>query len=68
MELEHPVIRNMEKTGYPDGKTPKVPICPVCHNVCDTVYVDQNQEIIGCDECLTAKDAWDIESIQGYES
>ena len=27
---DHPVIRNMEATGYPDGKYPKYPRCPVC--------------------------------------
>ena len=28
---DHPVIRNMERTGYPDGKPPKVVcICNEC--------------------------------------
>lgn len=26
---DHPVIQNMERTGYPDGKEPIFPICPV---------------------------------------
>lgn len=26
---DHPVIRNMEATGYPDGKEPDYPHCPV---------------------------------------
>lgn len=27
---DHPVIRNMKATGYPDGKEPQYPHCPVC--------------------------------------
>ena len=26
---DHPVIRNMERTGYPDGVTPEEPHCPL---------------------------------------
>ena len=26
---DHPIIRNLERTGYPDGKEPRYPHCPV---------------------------------------
>lgn len=37
---DHPIIRNMERTGYPDGKEPrrKVYLCPICGLPCHTVY------------------------------
>lgn len=37
---DHPVIRNLELTGYPDGQEPNYPICPICYEETDTFYVD----------------------------
>ena len=34
---DHPVIQNMERTGYPDGKEPIFPICPVCGEECEEI-------------------------------
>ena len=59
---DHPVIQNMERTGYPDGKEPTYPHCPVCGAECDTVYRNKELDIVGCDECITTKDAWDTEA------
>ena len=36
----HPIIENLERTGYPNGKEPKFPICSVCGEETDTLYVD----------------------------
>lgn len=58
---DHPVIRNMERTGYPDGKEPEYPRCPICGVECDTIYQDVDGDIFGCDECVATKDAWDVE-------
>lgn len=49
---DHPVIRNMERTGYPDGKIPFEPTCPVCDCECNTIYTDSINEILGCDQCV----------------
>ncbi len=54
---DHPVIRNMELTGYPDGKEPSHPVCPVCSAECDTIYKDEDLGIVGCDVCLLTSDA-----------
>lgn len=35
-----------------------VPICPVCGEECDTLYVDKDGTIFGCDECVKTEDAW----------
>lgn len=49
---DHPVIRNLERTGYPDGKDPRYPKCPVCGEECETVYKTKDYEIVGCNLCL----------------
>ena len=48
---DHPVVRNCERTGYPDGNTPQEPVCPVCGEACCTAYVNEDLDIVGCDEC-----------------
>lgn len=35
------------------------PHCPICGAECEKVYRDKWYEIVGCDECMTAIDAWD---------
>lgn len=56
---DDPIIRNMESTGYPDGKEPKYPVCPVCGATADTFYKNAEGEILGCDECIYPSDAWE---------
>ena len=34
--LDHPAIRNAERTGYESGSEPRVPVCPVCGAETDT--------------------------------
>ena len=58
---DHPVILNCECTGYPDGKDPEFPICPICGKECDTVYRNSDREIVGCSECVTMDDAWEVD-------
>lgn len=58
--LDHPVIRNMEATGYPDGKEPQYPHCPVCGKECETIYRHTSGLFIGCDVCIETKDAWEV--------
>ena len=56
---DHPIVRNMETTGYPDGREPKVPICPVCGKETDTFYKHKG-EVVGCGECIRSVDAWEV--------
>ena len=56
---EHPAVRNMERTGYADGKEPDYPICPICEEPCDVVYINRYREIVGCDNCIEEHKAWD---------
>lgn len=51
---DHPVIRNMERTGHPDGKGPKVLFkCIHCRcEICDgETYYDIDGEP-WCEECI----------------
>lgn len=63
---DHPVIRCMERTGYPDGKEPQYPHCPICDCETDTFYKNKDGDIVGCDECVTAVDAWEVISGERY--
>lgn len=54
---EHPVIRNLEHTGYPDGREPEYPHCPLCGAECDEIY-KAGDVIVGCDVCLRKVNAW----------
>lgn len=59
---DHPVVQNLERTGYPDGKEPRYPRCPICGEECEIVYRRYSDgECVGCDGCLQAKDAWEVE-------
>lgn len=57
---DHPTIRNLEQTGYPDRRRDEEPICPICGEATDTMYKNQDGEIVGCGECLKAVDAWEV--------
>lgn len=37
-----------------------LPLCPVCGEECETVYTDSTNEVVGCDVCLEARDAYDF--------
>lgn len=62
-EMDHPVIRNMESTGYPDGKLPKW-TCPFCGAECTTVYSDWHGEAVGCEHCV---DRHNVEDFYGED-
>ena len=59
---DHPVIRNMEATGTPDGKAEQYPRCPACGEECETVFQDRFGAYIGCDVCVETKDAWEVDA------
>lgn len=60
MLRDHPVIENMERTGYPDGNEPVEVCCPVCGRVCDEVYCNEDDEVVGCSECLISRSPYEI--------
>lgn len=50
-------IRNLRNSGYRDGKDPT---CPICEQTCETIYISADNEIVGCDQCMTTRDAWEV--------
>ena len=36
-----------------------VPVCPVCGEETDTFYKNSLGDVIGCDMCVSAVDAWE---------
>lgn len=57
---EHPIVRNLIKTGYPYGEENiEWPRCPICKEETDIYYVNEKNEIIGCEFCIKEEDAWD---------
>ena len=59
--MEHPEIANALRTGYPHGD-PTYPHCPVCGAECEEIYMDENDDIFACDECVKTKNAWEVEN------
>lgn len=49
---DHPVIQNMERTGYPDGREPEETACPVCGSFAEDFFVAAGNTVVGCDICL----------------
>ena len=47
----------MERTGYPDGKEPKMPICPCCGDPCHTFYSNQFGNVFACENCVSVDEA-----------
>lgn len=43
----------------PPEPEPIEPRCPICGAACDTFHVTKDHEIVGCEECLYAVDAWE---------
>ena len=42
----------------PEEKNVFIPICPACGKECDTVYLDFEGEVAGCDRCIFMEDAY----------
>lgn len=59
---DDPIIARAMRTGYGFGEELKEPKCPVCGEACDTFYRDINGTIVGCDACIDALDAWEVEN------
>lgn len=58
---DHPDIRKMELYGtlHPEEEEGPEPICPVCQEECETIYLDANGDCCGCNLCVKTMDAWE---------
>ena len=55
---DDPRIREAELYGMPPYDTPEV-LCPICGKECETIYTDDNDDVVGCDRCIHQEDAID---------
>lgn len=53
----------MKTYGHQDNlfppDDPDYPCCPICGQECETIYKIDN-EIVGCDQCMTTRNAWEV--------
>ena len=64
---DHPVIRNMELTGHPDGRESEPECCPLCGGECEKIYKRREDgEIAGCDLCLEETEPWEVSECKEY--
>ena len=58
---DDPLIQCAERTGLPPWNIPETwPVCPVCKRECEYIYRNKEFGIVGCDLCLPAVDAWEV--------
>ena len=43
-----------------------IPRCPVCSRECDTLYLDKDNEVFGCEQCITLCDAYEYLALEEY--
>ena len=56
---DHPIVRSLMSTGYPDGNEPTEYRCPFCGEECNFYYVDSQDVVVGCENCIRATDPED---------
>ena len=44
---------------YPDEPMYPVVFCPVCGDECRWIYLNMQEEVVGCDSCLGEMDAYE---------
>ena len=55
--------RNIGLATYPDDpRQYDIPRCPVCGSVCKEIVYDKQWGIVGCDECVTHDDAFEVDA------
>jgi len=55
-EQDTPLIRRTERFG---GEAREAePVCPVCGRACEWHYENEAGEVLGCERCVTRRDAW----------
>ena len=58
---DHPVVANMMRTGYPDGKEPPEIRCPICDEDSEFFYTRKDGEIVGCERCLITRNYYEFD-------
>lgn len=61
---DHKTVHNLITTGYPDGIEPNAYICPRCGEECEDYYINDDNEVVGCENCIKMHpvDEWELET------
>ena len=59
---DHPVVQNLCRTGYPDGRESEEFCCPICGAAAEDFYKNRLGQIVGCEHCLTVTKYYEIET------
>ena len=43
-----------------DPEPERYPICPLCDEECETLFVADDGEVIGCENCVNQRDSWEV--------
>lgn len=54
--IENPMIAEMDRHL---NERENYPICPLCETDCETIYIADDGEIVGCENCVSKKDSWE---------
>jgi hypothetical protein len=60
---DHPVVEQIERTGYPAALEDERPLCPMCGQEIDFFITDIYNDVKGCTNCLKTrswKEWWDL--------
>lgn len=52
---------------YPSPPEPDDAYCPVCNQICETLYRNWEGEIVGCDQCIDRVDAYEWQAEHNAE-
>lgn len=52
---------------YPSPPEQTMPICPECGEECETIYRGRDGQILGCENCVDALNAYDWEEMNRDE-
>lgn len=65
---DDPIIERLMRCGEDDGLRP---FCPICSRECNSLYLDTDGDVIGCEHCISQTDSFtyvneDAEEINSF--
>ena len=61
--IQAPYITEAERDGRPEA--PEI-YCPICGSEAEDIYEDVNGDVVGCDVCIHAYDAYNYALERGW--
>ena len=51
-QIENPMVLS-------DPEPERYPECPLCDEECETLFISDENEVLGCEHCVNTKDSWE---------